>query len=176
MSKEKKGDEYVPIGKIVGAHGVHGNIKLLYFSRLKAFPYTDLYLQKADGAYRRVKITSLSPLKETLVLRLEGIATRTEAQALVGRFVYYPRQGFVQAKKDEYYWIDLIGMTVFEPPQPMSGKVKGMVETGGTDVMEIEFEGKEYLVPFSLDWINDISIETGCLILKEGTLEFFDVH
>lgn len=176
MSEEKKGERYIPIGKVVGVHGVHGNVKLLYFSHLKAFPYPALYLQEEDGVYRRLEVTCLSPLKGTLILRLEGIATRTEAQALVGRLVYYPRQGFIPAKRDEYYWIDLIGMTVIEPPKTMSGKVKGMIETGGTDVMVIEFEGKEYLVPFSLNWTNDISIETKCLILKEGTLEFFDVH
>lgn len=175
MPKREKAEKYIPIGRIVGAHGVHGGIRLLYFSHLKAFPYTELYLQE-KGAYRRYKVTSSSPLKETLALRLDGVFTRTEAQALAGQLAYYPRERFNRTERDEYYWTDLIGMVVIEHSQSMPGRIKGMIETGGVDVMEIEFGEKEYLVPFSLNWIDDISPKKGQLALKKGTLEFFDVH
>ncbi len=175
MPKGKK-EEFIPVGKIVGAHGIRGNVKLLYFSHLKAFPYTELYLQEPDGAFRRFGITHQTPLKGTLALTLEGIASRDEAQSLSGKLVYCPRDHFARTGKDEYYWIDLIGMTVVEPTRETPGRLKAMMETGGTDVMEVEFEGKVTLIPFSFEWIVDISVEEKRLVLKEGTLEFFDVH
>jgi 16S rRNA processing protein RimM len=173
---EGKKEEFIPIGKIVGAHGIHGNVKLLYFSRLKAFPHTEFYLREPNGTFRCYRITHQIPLKGTLALTLEGIASRDEAQSLKGKLVFYPRKDFVHPRQDEYYWIDLIGMTVVEPSSAILGKIKGMMETGGTDVMEIEFEGREILIPFSYEWIEDISIKEKRLILREGTLEFFDVH
>ena len=175
MPKGKK-DEFIPVGKIVGAHGIRGNVKLLYFSHLRAFPYSELYLQERGGSFRPYRITHQTPLKGTLALTLEGIASRDEAQSLRGKLVFLPRKDFTRTAKDEYYWVDLIGMTVVEPSREMPGRIKGMMETGGTDVMEIEFEGKEVLIPFSFEWIVDISTEERRLVLKEGTLEFFDVH
>ena len=169
-------EAFIPVGKIVGAHGIRGNVKLLYFSHLKAFPYTEFYLKESGGGFRRYRITRQTPLKGTIALTLEGIASRNEAQSLSGKLVFYPRADFVQTEKDEYYWVDLIGMAVVEPSRDEPGRIKGMMETGGTDVMEIEFEGKEVLIPFSFEWIADISTEERRLVLKEGTLEFFDVH
>ena len=175
MPEGKKG-EFIPIGKIVGAHGIRGNVKLLYFSHLKAFPYPELYLQEPGGGFRRYVVTRQIPLKGTIALTLEGIASRDEAQSLSGQLVFYPREGFSRPEKDEYYWIDLIGMAVYEPSRDDAGRIKAMLETGGTDVMEIDFGGKEVLVPFSFEWIADISPEEKRLVLKAGTLEFFDVH
>lgn len=169
-------EEFIPVGKIVGAHGIRGNVKLLYFSHLKAFPYSELYLQEPGGTFSRYRITHQTPLKGTIALTLEGIASRNEAQSLRGRLVFYPRENFARTQKDEYYWIDLIGMDVVEPSRDAPGRLRAMMETGGTDVMEIEFEGKEILIPFSFEWIVDISTEKKRIVLKEGTLEFFDVH
>ena len=176
MSKGKAEGDLVPIGKIVGAHGVQGSVKLLYFSNLKAFPYLHLYLQETDGTYRRREVLSHRPLKGALALQLEGIHSRTDALSLTGRLVCVPRERFPKTAPDEFYWIDLIGSTVTEPSRSGAGRIRGLLETGGTDVLEIIWEGKEYLVPFSYHWIDEISLPERRLVLKAGTLEFFDVH
>ncbi len=176
MPKRETERGLVPIGKIVGAHGIRGCVKLLYFSNLRAFPYSHIHLQETDGTLRCYPVVTSHPLKGTLALQLEGIGSRTEALALKGRLAYCPREAFPQAAPGEFYWIDLIGMTVTEPSHPGTGRVKGLLETGGTDVVEIDWNGKEYLVPFSYHWVETISLREKHLILKKGTLEFFDVH
>ncbi len=176
MPREEKGKEFIPIGRIIGAHGVHGRVKLLYFSKLKAFPYSKIYLKETTGTYRGRKVSASLPLKGVFALKLEGIMTRTDAQSLTGKLAYYPKEDFAKAESDEFYWIDLIGMTVIEPSRSQLGRIKGVIETGGTDVLEIAFEDREYLVPLSYNWIENISLEGKRLVLKEGTLEFFNVH
>jgi 16S rRNA processing protein RimM len=176
MPKKGKEKGLVPIGKIVGAHGIQGRVKLLYFSNLKAFPYSHIHLQEADGTFRCYPVVASHPLKGTWALQLDGIESRTEALALRGRLAYCSRDAFPRTAPDEFYWIDLIGMTVREPSRPGTGRVKGLLETGGTDVLEIVWNGKEYLVPLSYHWVKEISLKEKRLILEEGTLEFFDVH
>jgi len=176
MPQGKREGGLVPVGKIVGAHGIRGGVKLLYYSHLKAFPYSHITLQENGGTRRRFRVLSHRPLKGTLALQLEGIHTRTEAQALTGRVAYCPRGEFPRVAPDEFYWIDLIGMTVTQISRPGEGRLSGLLETGGTDVLEIAWGEREYLVPFSYHWIEEISLHERRLVLKEGTLEFFDVH
>ncbi len=176
MPKKGKGKEFIPIGKIVGAHGIHGRVKLLYFSHLEAFPYSTIYLQEPTGTFQHLDVCSVLPLKGALALKVAGIHSRDEAQSLKGKLVFCRREAFPRAEPDEFYWIDLIGMDVYAPDTSRSGRVKGVIETGGTDVLEIEMEGKETLVPLSYTWIEEISPEDGRLVLKAGTLEYFDVH
>ncbi len=176
MSKGEKGEDFVPIGKIVGAHGIQGRVKLLYFSQHRTFPYTKIYLRETKGIYRCLEVSSILSLKGHFALQLEGIETRTDALSLAGELIYYPRKNFPKIKQDEFYWIDLIGLSVIEASCPQPGRIKGIIETGGTDVIEIICGGKDYLIPFSYTWIEEISIESGRLTLKKGTLEYFDVH
>ena len=176
MPREEKGRGFIPIGKIVGAHGIRGRVKLLYFSRLKAFPYSEIYLQEPAGRYRSLRVLSSIPLKGVLALEVEGIHTRTDALALSGRLVFCPRESFPATEPDEFYWNDLIGMEVVSPDAPAPGRVTGVIETGATDILEIEISGKNILIPFAYQWLEEILPEEGRVVLKPGALEFFDVH
>ncbi len=176
MPREEKGREFIPIGKIVGAHGIRGRVKLLYFSRLKAFPYSEIYLQEPTGRYRSLRVLSSIPLKGVLALEVEGIHTRTAALSLSGRLVFCPRESFPATEPDEFYWNDLIGMEVISPDVPDPGRITGVIETGATDILEIEISGKNILIPFAYHWLEEILPTEGRIVLKPGALEFFDVH
>ena len=167
---------YIPIGKIVGVHGIHGNLKLLYFSDLGAFPYEKIYLKKTDGTYFCYKITSLITLKGTVAVRLEGIDSRETAQAFVGREVFYPEEELPEPEEGAYYWKDLVGLSVVAPETATPGIIEKIVETSAADVLEIHIDGREFLIPFSSRWIDTVQIAKKRLVLKKGALEYFDVY
>jgi 16S rRNA processing protein RimM len=167
---------YLPIGKIVGVHGIRGNLKLHYFSGLRAFPYEKIYLKETDGTYSCYKIISVIILKGTFAVHLEGIETRNAAEYFVGREVFYPEEALPLPEKGEYYWKDLLGMTVVAPEVTSAGIIEKIVETGAADVLEININGREILIPFSSRWIDRVQIDERQLILKKGVLEFFDVY
>jgi len=167
---------YLPIGKIVGVHGIRGNLRLLYFSDLGTFPYEEIYLKETDGTYSCYKITSLITLKGTVAVRLEGVNSRETAQAFVGREVFYPEEELPDPEEGVYYWKDLVGLSVVAPETATPGIIEKVVETGATDVLEIHIDGREILIPFSSRWIDTVQVAKKRLVLKKGVLEYFDVH
>ena len=167
---------YLPIGKIVGVHGIRGNLRLLYFSGPGTFPYEKIYLKETDGTCSCYKIRSLITLKGTVAVRLEGIDSREAAQAFVGREVFYPEGELPPPEEGAYYWKDLVGLSVVAPETATPGTVGEIVETGAADVLKIHINGREILIPFSSRWIETVQIAKKRLVLKKGALEYFDVH
>ncbi len=52
-------------------------------------------------------------------------------------------------KEDEYYWSDLIGLTVINKEGVELGIVNYLIETGSNDVLVIKSsDGKEHAIPY----------------------------
>ncbi len=75
------------------------------------------------------------------------------------------RQLFPQARADEYYWVDLIGLAVLNRQGEPLGTVVGLIDTGPHSVLRLarpEAEGAEpgdeRLIPFVAAYIDDVSL------------------
>jgi len=68
-------DALIPIGKIVGTHGIKGNLKVISFAESTASfaPGRQLALRREGELVASCTIASASPLKRVIVLALEGI-------------------------------------------------------------------------------------------------------
>ena len=121
-------DDLVELGRIVSAYGVKGWVKVQPHSSqsevLRAAPVWWLASAVAPAAahngpdYRQDTLRSFAvrqsrPQGSTVVAELEGIDDRDIAEALRSQVVLVSRQYFPAAKRDEYYWVDLIGCSVF---------------------------------------------------------------
>ena len=104
--------EWVVIGKIVGVHGVKGEVKIVpsvedptFWRGLKT-----IYLQ---GRVRReLKIQSVRLHQGNALVMFEGMADRTAAETLRGRDVAVPFAWLPALDEDEYYVAQLIGLKV----------------------------------------------------------------
>ncbi|MEQ8495073.1 MAG: ribosome maturation factor RimM, partial [Gammaproteobacteria bacterium] len=76
---------------------------------------------------------------------------RDAAGALVRADIGIRRQQLPPAAPDEYYWVDLIGLTVVNREGARLGEVRGLLETGAHDVLRVvdtSAAGLERLIPF----------------------------
>ena len=66
------------------------------------------------------------------------------------------------ADKDEYYWVDLIGLDVVNREGVALGQVKELLSTGAQTVLVMEFEqdGKtqERMIPFVAVYVDDVDM------------------
>ena len=67
---------------------------------------------------------------ETIVATAQGLEDRDQAQALAGVRVYVSRASFPTPQEGEFYWVDLIGLTVRNREGQVLGTVDHLVETG----------------------------------------------
>ncbi|MBK8524749.1 MAG: ribosome maturation factor RimM [Betaproteobacteria bacterium] len=156
--------DFVVLGKIVGAYGVQGWVRVHAFaddpqawSRLSSWW---LGLENSPPEHwREVALTSSRLHSDSLVVQLEGVSDRNGAEALKGTFVGVPRAAMPAAKDNEYYWADLIGLDVVSAREHPLGKVEKLIETGANDVLCVRSDdGKEHLLPFVAAVILDVDL------------------
>jgi len=85
-------------------------------------------------------------------VRVEGVADRDAAEALVGSEVLAERGALGDPGEGRHYWSDLEGLAVETADGTALGRVTGLYVTGGVDVLAIEGEAGERLVPLA-PWV-----------------------
>ena len=105
--------EYIPVGKISGAFGVKGWVKVYSFTdpRENILSYSPLYLSR-KGEWVEVKVVEGRLQGKGVVMSLSGVTDRDQVLPLVGVELAIAKTQIKPAGKDEYYWSDLIGMSV----------------------------------------------------------------
>jgi 16S rRNA processing protein RimM len=133
--------DWLLIGRIVGAHGLNGHVKVYAESD---FPerFTqpgDRWLQKPNGKPVLVRLTSGRYLegKNQYLVKLAGIDHRDQAEDLRQAELLVPASDRLSLEPDEFHVNDLIGLSiVLHSDQSILGKVSD-VFTMGHDMLEV---------------------------------------
>ena len=75
---------------------------------------------------------------DAIVATAPEIADRDAAEAMKGVRVFVSRATFPQPDADEFYWIDLIGLAVFNRDNAALGDVIGLIDTGPHCVLRVK--------------------------------------
>jgi 16S rRNA processing protein RimM len=146
-------DDLVLIGKIVGAHGIRGAVRVQVYAESVACFSLQSSLTLVDSAGHREphEVDWVQAHKKVVRLGLKNKTTREQAEALVGCAVLIPKACLPPLEPDTYYWADLIGMAVYAIDGEYLGQVREIIATGANDVYVVKTpEGhplEEILVP-----------------------------
>jgi 16S rRNA processing protein RimM len=160
---EKNG--FVPVGKIVGAHGVKGNIKVYsYTESLSVFnPGSLILLINPKGFEKSYKIKWVKPHGRLTLLSLKGVENRNSVEALIGSVFFIERASLPEPEDGSYYWVDIIGISVFTTDDEYVGRIESIIPTGSNDVFVVKNPNKthhnEVLIPAIESVILKVDIE-----------------
>jgi len=159
-------DDAVEVGRIVDAWGIKGGIKVLPFSSdpQALFSSRRWFLKPPEGARAAaplpplLKITSAREQGDVVVATAQEIDDRNGAEALKGARVFVSRASFPTAGSDEFYWVDLIGLTVVNRQGEALGSVSDLIDTGAHSVLRVHDGEIERLIPFVAAYIDDVNL------------------
>ena len=166
-------DDAVEVGRIGGAWGVKGWFKVQPFAadaqalfnarRWFLLRPAEEAVIRPDGtaaAQRALDIVEIKEHAAGLVASAQGVADRTQAQALYGARVHVARSQFPKPAIDEYYWVDLIGLAVTNREGAALGRVVGLIDTGPHSVLRVAGDeaSEERLIPFVAAYIDDVDL------------------
>lgn len=168
-------DDAVEVGRIIGAWGVKGGVKVKPFAAdpQALFSSRRWFLSpSASKPGHRVppvlKVTRAREQGDTVVATVQDIHDRDAAQALSGAGVYVSRASFPTPDDGEFYWVDLIGLAVCGRDELELGKVVGLLETGPHCVLRIQpaaAEADEILIPFVDAYVDRVDMAARTIIV-----------
>lgn len=158
------------VGKLNGAYGIKGWVKVYSYTDPKEniLNYSPWYL-KLDGQWQQVSIINGREQGKTVVAQLEGCNDRNMAESYHGVEIAIDESQLPQLEDGEYYWRDLIGLTVVNLAGEELGTVKKMMETGANDVLVVKTASKEELL---IPYVPEYSVMKVDLDSKQITVDW----
>ena len=170
-------DDAVEVGRVLDAWGVKGWLKILPHSREPEalFAAKSWFLQAPDAKFRpgfsaftgtvTVAVDEAKTHSDSVVAKIDGLDDRNDAESLRGCRIFLPRSAFPKALKDEYYWVDLIGLNVVNREGIALGCVRDLMATGPNSVLCVEYQAaqedgsskaEERMIPFVSAYVDSV--------------------
>ena len=154
--------EFLEGGKIVGTHGVRGEMRVECWCDSPQFlaQFKTLYF---DEGKEKIKVQSRAH-KNMVLMKMPGITTIEQADTLRGKIVYIKRSD-IKLEEGVNFVQDLIGLEVRDSSTgEVYGAVNDVLRTGSNDVYEMKGKDeKMYYIPAIPDIIDEIDIKAGVL-------------
>ncbi len=146
------------IGRIMGAHGIGGEVVMHSFAQVPLDIATYGPLIEENGT-RTFRIVSARLAGKGVVAKLAGVADRTTAEALKGVVLMVAREQLPEPEPEEFYHADLIGLVAVDASGNPIGTVAAVHNHGASDILEIRREGRDSaLVPFVEAFVPEVDL------------------
>lgn len=167
-------DELIKIGRFNKPHGVKGEL---------SFTFTDDVFDRTDCPYIVCEIDGIFVpffIEEyrfksdtTALLKLEDVDNETEARAFSLLDVYFPKSYYDTTTGQEAPGDYFIGFTVVDNARGELGEIVAVDDTTENVLFEIDYAGRELLVPAADEFVCEIDEENRRLYMNipEGLLD-----
>ena len=158
-------DELIHIATLKKPYGIKG--WLWVFSETEEhdaiFKMSPWYMKTAAG-FKPLTVTEWRTQGSGLVASFQQVPDRNVAETMHGTTVWVHRDNLPALADDEYYWSDLVGLSVINEAGECLGVVKNLFETGAHPIMTVvpsadSIDGEERLIPWHTQTVLSVSLK-----------------
>ena len=149
------------VGKIHGAHGVEGWLKVESFSdNPRRFqPGSRMYTEKG----KELEIEGIRSHSGRMLVRFCGVEDRNAAELLRGLALYVPKSAAGELPPGSWYYWQLTGLQVYENGR-LLGQITEVLEGAANDNYVLKkTDGREILIPALKTVIQKVDIAAGVM-------------
>ncbi|MCF6301118.1 MAG: ribosome maturation factor RimM [Proteobacteria bacterium] len=156
------------VGKVSGYFGVKGWVKV--------FSYADPVDNIISYPEWIVDGKCLSKIKaqkhgKTVIAKFTQCNNREDAKLYIGKMIQVKSDQLKKLPEKEFYWHQLIGLTVIDQNDCELGKISDILPTGANDVLLVKGKS-EMLIPYIVDQVvTDIDLENSCMKVNWHEIE-----
>jgi len=152
--------DFLELGTVVAPHGLQGELRLNPSCDSPAFccQFSRLYWDAAGQS--AVEVAAARAHKNVALLKLEGVASIEQAQALKAKKLFF-RRADARLEEGQFFVSDLLGCAVLDAADASVcyGRLCGVSYTGANDVWHIRRpDGQEALIPVIADVVRDVDV------------------
>lgn len=164
-----RGSDVVVVGRIDGAYGVRGWLRVTSYTdpaeNLVGYRPWHLRMERdGDGGWREVAVEEIRPHGEGFRCSISGVRDRDAAARWRGALVGVPETALPPPAEDEYYWRDLIGLSVTTVGGAALGRVETLLATGANDALVVRDGERERLIPFIAQVAREVDLDRGVIV------------
>jgi 16S rRNA processing protein RimM len=161
--------DFIPVGLVVSAHGVKGEVKFRYYNDgVDSLNYPSLFIQTPDS-YSELVISRIRRQRNLFIIAFVGLDTREKSSFLLRKELFVAVKDLPALDIDEYYDYELIGLHVVTNNGKNIGKVSQIMHIKGSDIMVVG-GAQEIFIPMTEDHILEICISDGTIQVQEEAL------
>ena len=118
---------------------------------------------------RLLRVKQAKEQGDVIVATVDDVQDRNGAESLKGARVFVSRSAFPTPDNDEFYWVDLMGLTVVNRQDEVLGEVVDLLDTGPTSVLRLKAaDDTERLIPFVSAYIDSVSLADKRIVADWG--------
>jgi len=155
--------KYLEIGKIVGTHGIKGEVRIQPWADSGEFllDFKKLYDKTGSVCYQ---IKNARVHKNMVIAKIAGVDSIEQADTLRGKILFMDRQD-ANLPEGRYFVQDLIGLHVIDADNGTEyGVVTDVFNTFANDVYSLRSpDGKEYFIPAIDQVLAGTDLEAGTI-------------
>lgn len=159
------------VGKIVGTHGIKGELKVLNDSNFDRLKVGEKLFVNRNNTYEKIEITSMRTHKNFFLITINNINDINDVLSYVNLNIYTDKHETLEDGR--YYYDDLIDCVCFDMNGKRIGVVSDITELPRGILLEIIKDNKtKALVPFVEAFIKEVDIENKKISIEpiEGLL------
>ncbi len=150
------------MGRVAAPYGVKGWLKVLPLTA-----QTETLLAHQEWWVRRRGSETWQPHAlesgrrhgATLLAQIAGPADREAAALLTGADIGVPRAALPATAANEFYWADLVGLSVVNRQEVVLGKVEAVQDFGAHPVLRVAApDGTTRLIPFVPVYVDGVDV------------------
>ena len=164
--------DYIILGEISGVHGIKGWVKVFSHTspREQITEYKEWFIRSRGSDWKPIYVVDGKKQGKNIIALFENTHYRDQAEAFVGFEIAIHKDQLQKLAKGEYYWRDLIGLTVETIEGEKLGEIDWLFDTGSNDVFVVKdtdgAEIKERMLPYIMgDVIQSIDLEKSLMIV-----------
>lgn len=157
---------HVIIGRFASVYGVKGWIRIDAFTDpIENILHYNPWLIQDKGALRPITIEHSAFHGKGIIVKVSGCHDRDTAKQYVNQNIFIPRDQLPLLHEGEYYWTDLMGLSVVTTTGIPLGKVVNLLETGANDVFIVQDGAQQRLIPYTDEAVSAIDLANKLLIV-----------
>lgn len=153
----------ISIGRIIKSHGLKGAVKVAVADEREGRFNIGQHLYTEEG--RELTVQEFSNNGLVSILKFQELSSIEEAEILKNKDLLINEEDLAPREDGSYYIKDLLGLEVRDTQGKDLGRVKDVLNYAANDVLVIDHNGKDCLVPFIEQILVSVDTVEGLMVL-----------
>jgi len=169
-------DDFFLLGHVIKKHGLAGEVMIFldvtdpqYYKGIRT-----IYFEES-GQPVPYFIETVNIRADRAIVKLDGFNSIDQLDEFKGKSVYLLLKELPRLGKGEYYLHQLVGLNVISE-ETLIGQVQYIYEAGRQNLIAVDSDGKEILIPVNDEIIQRVDFEKAEITvdLPEGLLDIYE--